>query len=86
MLNVLSFYEPLRQMIRNGVEAGFIKRQNEALVTFVDGPPDLADHETFDWGQAALEVIDSWRAVDIPVYYDWRKQQKLEPEGASASP
>ncbi|KAI0093741.1 hypothetical protein BDY19DRAFT_270476 [Irpex rosettiformis] len=84
VLNVLSFYEPLRQLIRNGVQAGFIKKENETLVIFVDGPPDHAEHESFDWGRAALDAMDSWKTVDRQVYYNWDKQRA--PESTSVSP
>lgn len=71
LLNVLSFWEPLRALIRTSMEAGFIKNLSERLVTFVDGPTDLREHETFDWGKAALEAIDSWEGgKNIPLY-DW---------------
>ncbi|KAI0345081.1 hypothetical protein BDW22DRAFT_1353927 [Trametopsis cervina] len=85
VLNVLSYYEPLRQLIRNGVEAGFINRKNESLVTFVDGPSDHASHETFDWGRAALDVVDSWTAGDREVYYNWSKQRDTEAQKTSPS-
>lgn len=85
VLNVLSYYEPLRQLIRNGVEAGFINRKNESLVTFVDGPSDHASHETFDWGRAALDVVDSWSAGDREVYYNWSKQRDTEAQKNSPS-
>lgn len=76
VLNVLSYYEPLRQLIRNGVEEGFINARNEQLVMFIDGPSDHAEHESFDWGRAALDVLDSWRAIDRENYYDWSKQRE----------
>ncbi|KAH7925527.1 hypothetical protein BV22DRAFT_1033899 [Leucogyrophana mollusca] len=60
VLNVLSYYSMLRELIRNGVREGFIPPQNERLVIFVDGPEDHAEHETFDWGSAALSALDSW--------------------------
>jgi len=60
ILNVMSYYNPLRDLIRNGVREGLIRPQNEKLVVFVDGPTDHGDHESFDWGQAALDAIDAW--------------------------
>lgn len=75
LLNVLSFYSPLRDLIRNGVKEGFIQPANEHLVLFVDGPADPSEHETFDWGDAALKALDSWTNVETPVYsYDWSKR------------
>lgn len=61
LLNVLSYFSPIRELIRNGIKEGFIRPQNEQLVIFVDGPADLPEHETFDWGQAALDAINSWQ-------------------------
>ena len=60
LLNVLGYYDPLRQMIKNGIEAGFIQPYNESIILFVDGPADRAAHATFDWGKAALDAIDEW--------------------------
>ncbi|KAI0818493.1 hypothetical protein BC629DRAFT_1579097 [Irpex lacteus] len=78
VLNVLSYYEPLRQLIRNGVEAGFVREQNESIITFIDGPSDHAEHESFDWGHAALDVINSWKTDPVarPTHYDWSKQRE----------
>lgn len=74
-------------MIRNGIEEGFINARNEALITFVDGPSDHAEHESFDWGRAALDVIDSWKVVDRENYYDWskvRQTSKAQPADLAA--
>lgn len=74
LLNVLSFYSPLRDLIRNGIKEGFIQPSNERLIFFVDGPSDLSEHESFDWGPAALEALDSWTNGESPAYlYDWSK-------------
>lgn len=76
VLNVLSFYEPLRQLIRNGVREGFIAPQNEQLVLFVDGPADQGLHDAFDWGRAALDALDQWQDTRNPsLLYDWTKRQ-----------
>ncbi|KAL1705883.1 hypothetical protein EV121DRAFT_187334, partial [Schizophyllum commune] len=32
LLNVLGYYDPLRQMIKNGIEAGFIQPYNESII------------------------------------------------------
>jgi hypothetical protein len=63
-------------MIRNGVEAGYINPLNESLITFVDGPSDHTEHESFDWGRAALDTINSWTPVRREYYYDWSKQRQ----------
>lgn len=57
---MLSFYDPLRQLIRNGIDEGFIHPENAALITFVDGPADRNEHGTFDWGKAVLEALETW--------------------------
>ena len=76
LLNVLSYYNPLRELIRNGVREGFIQPQCEQLVVFVDGPADLLEHERFDWGKAALEAIDSWKYDEIQTKpFHWNKDQ-----------
>ena len=71
VLNVLSYYEPLRQLIRNGVQYGFINPRNEQLITFIDCPSDHSEHDSYDWGGAAIEALDKWQAVDRECYYDW---------------
>lgn len=58
LLNVLGFYGPLRDIIRNGVKAGFIQPSNERLITFVDGPDDLTEHGAFDWGKGNTTLHD----------------------------
>ncbi|EJD05933.1 uncharacterized protein FOMMEDRAFT_119343 [Fomitiporia mediterranea MF3/22] len=79
LLNVLSFYSPLRDLVRNGVNEGFIQPSNENLVLFVDGPSDPSLHETFDWGEAALEALNSWNKGEASVYtYDWSKKMGKE--------
>lgn len=40
-------------------------------MTFVDGPEDPQEHETFDWGKAALEAIESWKHGENNPLYDW---------------
>jgi len=56
---VLGFFYPLRALIKNSIATGFIKEQNENLISFVDCPPNV-DPESFDWGAAALSAMDSW--------------------------
>jgi len=72
VLNVLSFYNPLRELIRNSVRDGFILPQNEHLIIFVDGPEDPSLHDSFDWGTAAIEALDGWTTGDrVEFGYDW---------------
>lgn len=75
VVNVLGYYDPLRQLIRNGVREGFIQERNEKLIIFVDGPEDHAAHDDFDWGKAALEALDGWQAEHREIYYDWTKRK-----------
>jgi hypothetical protein len=74
LLNVLSYYNPLRELIRNGVREGFIQPHNEKLCVFVDGPVDPKDHESFNWGQAAMDAIATWQHDKIqPLPFHWTK-------------
>ncbi|KAJ7491230.1 hypothetical protein FB451DRAFT_1222471 [Mycena latifolia] len=71
LLNVLSFFEPLRQLIDNGIEYGFIKPVSKDLIVFVDGPSSRAEHETFNWGKAALKALESWQWDAEDGLFDW---------------
>ncbi|KAF8415896.1 hypothetical protein L210DRAFT_3415189 [Boletus edulis BED1] len=76
LINVFSYYNPLRDLIRTGIREGFIRPENERLVVFIDGPADHADHETFDWGRAAVDAIDAWehaKVCTLPFY--WNKDE-----------
>lgn len=76
ILNVLGFYEPLKELIKTAVKGGFIQERNAGFVTFVDGPPDFAEHESFDWGTAGLESLDAWQHKDLKgLSYDWSKRK-----------
>lgn len=81
LLNVLSFFSPIKDLIRNGVREGFIQSSNENLIVFVDGPSDPSEHETFDWGEAALKALDSWTNNSVVYLYDWTKQRGDVSEG-----
>ena len=61
LVNVLGYFEPIRSLIENGIKDGFIQQAGVNPIKFVDGPPDHSDHESFDWGGALLEEIDSWK-------------------------
>ncbi|KZT70187.1 hypothetical protein DAEQUDRAFT_764927 [Daedalea quercina L-15889] len=80
VINALGFYSPLRDLIRNGVEAEFITPTNANLVRFVDGPPDHAEHEDFDWGKAALDVLDNWTFPERTHFYDWSRMKTVDGE------
>ncbi|CCM05794.1 uncharacterized protein FIBRA_08027 [Fibroporia radiculosa] len=70
ILNVLGFFNPLRDLIRNGVREGFIPAPNEALVWFIDGP-EFEQHDAYDWGRVAIAALDSWKPSERTHYYDW---------------
>ncbi|KAH7916578.1 hypothetical protein BJ138DRAFT_1139374 [Hygrophoropsis aurantiaca] len=78
VLNVLSYFSPLRELVRNGVREGFIVAKNENLVIFVDGPEDQTQHETFDWGTAALNALTSWQSNHCAPYpIHWSKESDV---------
>jgi hypothetical protein len=77
-VNVLNFYDSLRAQIQLGMKEGFIQPHNEHLVVFVDGPSDVNEHDTFDWGKAAIDALDRWdggRVQSKP--FDWQKEQEI---------
>ncbi|KAF8163180.1 hypothetical protein B0H34DRAFT_672244 [Crassisporium funariophilum] len=71
LLNVLRFWEPLRGLIQNSLDAGFIRDSSKRLVIFVDGPVALEEHESFDWGRAALDALDHWERGQVEPLFDW---------------
>lgn len=71
LLNVLSFFDPLRELIRNGISEGFIQPGNDGLIIFVEGPSDPLAHETYDWGKAGLRALDEWQRGGVKPIYDW---------------
>ncbi|KAJ7261255.1 hypothetical protein B0H12DRAFT_1048083 [Mycena haematopus] len=71
LLNVCSFWEPLRQLIDNAIAYGFIQPISKDLVVFVDGPGSHSDHEAFNWGEAALEALDGWKRPPQHGLYRW---------------
>lgn len=73
LLNVLSFFDPLRQLIQNGISEGFVNSSNANLIVFVDGPTSHEEHESFDWGTAALQAFQSWNGDNIEPMFDWTK-------------
>jgi len=78
LVNVLSYWEPLRQLIRSGIREGFIPPTSENIVVFVDGPGADAPaeaNETFDWGAAAIKAIEEWKheLAPSPYKYDWTR-------------
>lgn len=73
IVNVLGFYDPLRTLIKGAIASGFIKPTYERIVTFVDGPPGV-DPTSFDWGTAALAVLDAWSPPG-PGIFKWNKNR-----------
>ncbi|KDQ33944.1 hypothetical protein PLEOSDRAFT_1110795 [Pleurotus ostreatus PC15] len=74
LLNVHSYWEPIRSMIQTAVDEGFVQPHNAALISFVNGPgPDasMEEHENFDWGRAAIKVIENWKRDPGECPYDW---------------
>ncbi|KAJ8522680.1 hypothetical protein ONZ45_g778 [Pleurotus djamor] len=74
LINVLSYWEPLRALIQNGIQEGFINPAGANLIVFVDGPsadafPD--EHKNYDWGKAALKAIENWSREPGNSPYDW---------------
>lgn len=41
----------------------------------MDGPDNQDEHETYDWGKAALEAIDTWAVGASVPLFDWSKRQ-----------
>ncbi|CAA7267891.1 unnamed protein product [Cyclocybe aegerita] len=78
LLNVLSFWEPLRVLIKSSIDAGFIRPASESLVLFVDGPAAPEDHESFDWGKAALDALKAWKGRQSKPLFDWSKKDEHE--------
>ncbi|KAF4615393.1 hypothetical protein D9613_002943 [Agrocybe pediades] len=74
LLNVLSFWEPLRTLVKQSINAGFIHAANERLIIFVDGPEDHDEHESFDWGKAALEALDNWSPGTTRPLFSWKNE------------
>ena len=83
LANVLGFFEPVRALIQNAIKDGFIRPAGVNLVKFVDGPSDHSLHESFDWGKALLEELDSWEFNDsYRLEFDWTRprcgEEKVE--------
>lgn len=74
LANILGYFEPIRSLIQGAIRDGFIQPVGVNLVRFVDGPSDHSLHESFDWGKALLEEIDSWKGdPSYSLGFDWTK-------------
>ncbi|KAF9453253.1 hypothetical protein P691DRAFT_755706 [Macrolepiota fuliginosa MF-IS2] len=74
LVNVLGFWDPLRQLIKRSIQEGFIKSTSEHLVTFVDGPANPEEHPTYDWGTATLAALDEWERGRHHALFDWTQK------------
>jgi hypothetical protein len=63
-------------LIKSSIDEGFIKPSSERLITFVDGPEDKGEHESFDWGKAALDALDSWERGRNEGVFTWATGEK----------
>ncbi|KAG6818215.1 hypothetical protein H0H87_000120 [Tephrocybe sp. NHM501043] len=68
------------KLIENGVNEGYIHPDNRKLIVFVDGPASPDEHETFDWGTAALDALDKWGGDDFKKIFNWTTRK----DGSSA--
>lgn len=73
-MNVLSYFEPLRQLIRTGIAEGFIPADNESFVIFVDGPAVHSEHESFGWGEAGLAALEGWDSTAAKPLFVWTEK------------
>jgi predicted Rossmann-fold nucleotide-binding protein len=77
VINVRNYFSPLRDLVRNGIEAGFIPEANADLLVIVDGPEDHSLHDTFDWGSAAIKAIEAWNPPVWSGYaFKWDRESK----------
>ncbi|GEM10097.1 cytokinin riboside 5'-monophosphate phosphoribohydrolase LOG family protein [Rhodotorula toruloides] len=74
LLNINGFYSSLRDFINHAILSGFISESNRNFLVFVDQP------ESGDWGDAALQVIDEWKAKGaggaVPYSFEWSEDRK----------
>lgn len=67
---MFGFWEPLRALIKGSIASGFIRKDSESLVIFVDGPQDHATHAEYDWGTEVLKHVESWKGGPKG-FYKW---------------
>lgn len=61
LLNIKGFYSSLRDFVRGAISAGFIRKENESFLVFVEKP---AGEQDFDWGKAAIQAVREWHKTD----------------------
>lgn len=71
LVNVLGFWNPMKELINTSVKHGFIKESSDKLIIFVDGPENVEDHAEFDWGSASLKAIEEWKPEGFIPIFDW---------------
>lgn len=71
LLNVNDFWDPLRALIDNAVQEGFVQKEKNGLVIFVD--PPVSGRESFDWGQAAVDALESWESPSDGGLFTWKE-------------
>lgn len=81
LLNVLSFWEPLRQLIKSGIDNGFIHAGNDSLIVFVDGPADPQEHDSYDWGTAGIKAIENWNREAVKPLFNWSARMTGKSQG-----
>ena len=70
LTSVGNFYTPLLALIEGAVDAGFIKRENLALLRIVDLGDAAANKDesrATEWGAAAIAALKEW---SLPVSLD----------------
>ena len=83
---MLGYYEPLKLLIKQGedfyvlprvmahprlgVESGFIRKDYQGIIQFVERPEGDG---AFDWGDAAVRALEQWSPPrDGPLYNNWK--------------
>lgn len=59
LLNINNFYSSLRTFIQNAIQSGFIKKDNESFIVYVD-KPEGKEGEEWDWGEQAVKAVKQW--------------------------
>ena len=68
---MLSYFEPLRQLVDGGILAGYISPSNKKIISFVDGPILQEEHGDFDWGRTGIQAVETWQGTVIKPLFDW---------------
>ena len=63
LLNIDGFYSPLRDFVRGAIKSGFIRKDNESFLVFVE-QPESDDSAAFDWGKAAIQAVREWHGTE----------------------